>query len=160
MAQLMPTIFTILVTFALLVLAAGSAHAAAEITTLDKWYSLSFGSSTVGSVFDTFKVTTTSETCLVVTDAFCPGEQYEVTINGQSKDRDGRGDMNKVLKVVRASLDINLTVIDAVVIDSWKGDSYAGIDLELVVSKYDGTVSMLVSPGYPLCALAKAGGMI
>ncbi|KNE68275.1 hypothetical protein AMAG_19785 [Allomyces macrogynus ATCC 38327] len=61
--------------------------------------------------------------------------------------------MNDVLKVVRASPDVNLTVFDSVIIDSWNGDSYVGIDLELVVSKFGASVSMLVFPGYPLSAL-------
>ncbi|KAJ3368725.1 hypothetical protein GGF31_006149 [Allomyces arbusculus] len=60
--------------------------------------------------------------------------------------------MNEVVKVVRASPDAKLTVFDAVVIDSWNGDTYGGIDLELVVSKFGASVSMLVFPGYSLCA--------
>ncbi|KNE69444.1 hypothetical protein AMAG_13801 [Allomyces macrogynus ATCC 38327] len=45
-------------------------------------------------------------------------------------------------------------VFDAVVIDSNNGDTYTGIDLELVVSKFGAAVSMLVFSAYPLCATA------
>ncbi|KAJ3346210.1 hypothetical protein GGF32_007870, partial [Allomyces javanicus] len=59
-------------------------------------------------------------------------------------------DVNEVVKVVHNSPDINPKVFDAVVIDSCNGNTSAGIDLELIVSKFGATVSMLVFPGYPL----------
>ncbi|KAJ3367187.1 hypothetical protein GGF31_007684 [Allomyces arbusculus] len=60
-----------------------------------------------------------------------------------------------VVALVRANPNLTaLRVFDAVIIDSWDGDSYAGIDLELVVSKFYAAVLMLVFSAYPLCALA------
>ncbi|KAJ3370779.1 hypothetical protein GGF31_003804 [Allomyces arbusculus] len=63
---------------------------------------------------------------------------------------------NDVLKIVRASPDVNLIAFDAVIIDSWNGDSYVGIDLELIVSKFGAIVLMLAFLGYVLCVLAEA----
>ncbi|KAJ3364573.1 hypothetical protein GGF32_001673 [Allomyces javanicus] len=62
---------------------------------------------------------------------------------------------NDVVALVRAKPNLNKSpVFDAVVIDLYNGDTYAGIDLELVVSKFGAAVSMLVFSAYLLCAMA------
>ncbi|KAJ3350770.1 hypothetical protein GGF32_004646 [Allomyces javanicus] len=237
------TTIALLATLTLLVLAAGSVRAAI-VTDLpfDRWQ-LSFFPDGLGTPSDT-------GACLIVTDALCPGEQFQVTVNGQNKGLTSTpvsdpscplgvgidaaltkpefskgyydlqpgassvvfkmvaGDVqqagyfkvktgscdnapykvvtnagkvrtraaaaaacqaqnrelarvtstnwDQVVKVVRESPAINLSVFDAVIIDSYNGNPFAGIDLELVVSKFGATVSMLVFPGYPLCAKTSA----
>ncbi|KNE68360.1 hypothetical protein AMAG_13018 [Allomyces macrogynus ATCC 38327] len=130
------------------------------------YYPLAAGSASIALKKITGNVTTQTSDLIVVT-SLCPELKSKVvTAVGKVRMRAAAAacqvqrrvlapvtsaNMNEVFKVVRESPDVNLTVFDAVMISSWIGDSYAGIDLELVVSMFGATVSMLVFQGYPLC---------
>ncbi|KAJ3368252.1 hypothetical protein GGF31_006482 [Allomyces arbusculus] len=245
-----------------------AAPALADNTTVDQWTNFQFGN--VGSSTGTYSITLPKEGCLIVTDAYCSGDQFRVTVNGQDKgtflplgtdsshywhgltppcfsfcnigltstpsatwcasqvgsDPDAalvdpayskgyfpingastfkitaaRGqpggaffkvtsttcpvqykvvtsagkvnsraaaaaaceaagmaladvtsaNWNTVLDVVRASPDIHTNPMDAVVINSWNGDTYGGVNIQLAVTSTGGAVTLLTAPAYPLC---------
>ncbi|KAJ3364772.1 hypothetical protein GGF31_008918 [Allomyces arbusculus] len=65
---------------------------------------------------------------------------------------------DEVTKVLRDSLNTNQAAFDAVLIDSWNGDTYGSVDRQLVVSKFGGAaLSLLGKPAYPLCVTATGG---
>ncbi|KNE63661.1 hypothetical protein AMAG_08763 [Allomyces macrogynus ATCC 38327] len=77
---------TLLPLFALLALAAFAAPVLADkpVKSVNEWTYFDF--SNVGTSTDTYTVTLSKEGCLIVADAFCSGDQFLVTINGQDKD--------------------------------------------------------------------------
>ncbi|KAJ3353870.1 hypothetical protein GGF32_002774 [Allomyces javanicus] len=236
----------------LLALAALAAPALADtpVTKIDEWVFFGFGNA--GYNTDTYSVTLPKEGCLIVSDAFCSGDQFRVTVNGQDKGltstplgawcatqvgmevekamakpeyskgffplntgastfkittaySEGGGNAyfkitsatclppfkvvtaagkvasraaatdackaanlaladvtsatwNTALTVVRASADIKLSPTDAVFINSWDGNAYGGVNLQLTVSATSGAISLLpdlpgvqTAPVYPLC---------
>ncbi|KNE63659.1 hypothetical protein AMAG_08762 [Allomyces macrogynus ATCC 38327] len=228
----------------LLALAALAAPALADtpVMSVDEWQRFGFGSA--GSHTDTYTVTLPKEGCLIVSDAYCSGDQFRVTINGQDKGltsapagawcaaqvgsnadealtkpeyskgyfpingassfiisvvytQGGGGayfkissatcpapfkvvtsagkvnsraaaaaaceaagmaladvtsaNWESVLNVVRASPDIKINPMDAVVINSWNSDTYGGVNLQLTVSSTSGAITLLTGPAYPLC---------
>ncbi|KAJ3351861.1 hypothetical protein GGF32_004054 [Allomyces javanicus] len=233
----------------LAIAAAGTARAAFTIETLDKW--TIFGFDDVGALAGPFKVTLPRAGYVLVTDAACPGDQFEIEANGQSigltskpstyscdgvwtSDPEqaltmdiyshgafplpagtsnfqikthylgegggaylkiGLGELappssgfkvvtakgkvatrtaaaaaceaagmtladvtsanwNTALDAVRASPDIKTNPMDSVVMNSWNGDSYGGVNLQLTVTSTGGAVSLLTAPAYPLCQAA------
>ncbi|KAJ3350947.1 hypothetical protein GGF32_004581 [Allomyces javanicus] len=83
MAQYTTAITLLAAALALLVLAAGPAHAVLDLRLKWSKYYLS----AVGAITDTFQLAGLNSTgaCLIVTDITCPGQQYQATINGQDK---------------------------------------------------------------------------
>ncbi|KNE64849.1 hypothetical protein AMAG_10184 [Allomyces macrogynus ATCC 38327] len=53
------------------------------VTTIDAWTYFSFGDT--GPSTDNFSVTMQDEGCLIVSDAYCSGDQFRVAINGTDK---------------------------------------------------------------------------
>ncbi|KAJ3368253.1 hypothetical protein GGF31_006483 [Allomyces arbusculus] len=76
---------SILPLLVLLALAALAAPALADtpVTKLDEWIFFGFGNA--GYTTDTYTITLPKEGCLIVSDAFCSGDQFRVTVNGQDK---------------------------------------------------------------------------
>ncbi|KAJ3368251.1 hypothetical protein GGF31_006481 [Allomyces arbusculus] len=230
--------------FALLALAALAAPVLADkpVTSIDEWIGFDFGN--VGTSTDTYTVTLFKEGCLIVTDAFCSGDQFRIEINGHdrgftstpsatwctmqvddnlesalshadfskgyfpiasttsfkitvAKTPRGGGGYFKIsstgcpmiFKVVtafglftsradaaKACEEVGLTLADvtwatwdavpsavraipdlqnnptaAVIINSWNGDPYNDVTLQLSVSPRNGAVTTLTEPAFPLC---------
>ncbi|KAJ3353869.1 hypothetical protein GGF32_002773 [Allomyces javanicus] len=57
--------------------------ATTPVKTIDAWTYFGFGET--GSSTDTYSVTTQNEGCLIVSDAYCSGDQFGVAINGTDK---------------------------------------------------------------------------
>ncbi|KAJ3367478.1 hypothetical protein GGF31_007480 [Allomyces arbusculus] len=57
--------------------------ATTPVTAIDAWTYFSFGDT--GSSTDTYSVTMQDEGCLIVSDAYCSGDQFAVAINGTDK---------------------------------------------------------------------------
>ncbi|KNE63658.1 hypothetical protein AMAG_08761 [Allomyces macrogynus ATCC 38327] len=242
---------SLLPVFVLLALAALAASVLADtpVTKLDEWVYFGFGNA--GYNTDTYTITLPKEGCLIVSDAFCSGDQFRVTVNGQDKGLTSTplgawcatqvgmeveqamakpefskgyfplngassfkittaysegggnayfkatsamcpppfkvvtaagkvssraaatdackaaslaladvtsGNWNTALTVVRASADIKLSPTDAVFINSWDGNAYGSVNLQLTVSATSGAISLLpdlpgvqTAPVYPLC---------
>ncbi|KNE64850.1 hypothetical protein AMAG_10185 [Allomyces macrogynus ATCC 38327] len=76
------SLLPLLVLLALVALAA-PALADTPVTKLDEWVFFGFGNA--GYNTDTYTITLPKEGCLIVSDAFCSGDQFRVTVNGQDK---------------------------------------------------------------------------
>ncbi|KAJ3367476.1 hypothetical protein GGF31_007478 [Allomyces arbusculus] len=230
---------------------ANTTRATTNVTTIDSWTYFSFGAN------DTYSVTMQNEGCLIVSDAYCSGDQFAVAINGTNKgltstpvgawcsvtvgedvesaltkpefskgyyplppgtstynitvaNTRGSGgafykispttcpappnvdtsagkpasfkvvtsagkvssraeavsaceaagmaladvtavNLNDLADMVRKSPDIKLNPVDSVLVNSWNGDTYGNVDLQMTVSATTSSVMMGMGPAFPLC---------
>ncbi|KAJ3368254.1 hypothetical protein GGF31_006484 [Allomyces arbusculus] len=222
---------------------ANTTGAITNVTTFDAWTYFSFGGN--GPSNNTYSVTMQDEGCLIVSDAYCSGDQFAVAINGTDKvltstpagawcnvtvgdnvesaltkpefskgyfplppgtsifnittaNKQGSGgaffkissmtcpapfkivtsagkllsraaavsacedagmaladvtpaNLNEVADMVRKSPDTNLNPVDAVLVNSWNGDTFGNVDLQTTVSATTSAVMMRMGQAFPLC---------